>query len=231
VLIGANLFPVFAAFYYWMPKITGRLMNERLGKWSFWLMFIGFNITFFPMHITGITGMPRRIYTYSEGFGWGRLNLLATVGAFVLGIGILISLWNFLVSARRGALAGNNPWRADSLEWATTSPPAPYGTVHIPTVQSRHPLWDEYDEEYDPNGQRILDEGRLTLATTWLDAEPWALAQVPEATISPLFFALGMTAIFTGLIFQLLWLALAGIIVALVMSAIWLWPKRKGETA
>jgi hypothetical protein len=206
-------------------------MDERLGRWSFWIMFIGFNVAFFPMHITGITGMPRRIYTYPEGFGWGRLNLLATIGAFVLGIGILVSLWNFLVSARRGAIAGNNPWRADSLEWVTSSPPAPYGTVHIPTVRSRHPLWDDYDEEYDPNGQRILDEGRFTLATTWRDAEPWALAQVPEATISPLLFALGMTAIFTGLIFQLLWLALAGIIVALVMSAIWLWPKSQGETA
>src|SRR5262249_39342411 len=171
-------------------------MNERPGKVSFWLMFIGFNVAFFPQHILGILGMPRRVYTYQAGFGWERMNLVGTIFAFVLGIGIGVSVWNFLVSARRGALAGKNPWRADTLEWDTESPPEPYATTHIPTVKTRHPLWDDYDEKYDPNDERVLDRGRQTLATSWLDAEPRAVARMPEDTITPLLITLGLTLIF-----------------------------------
>ena len=150
VLIGSNLFPVFAGFYYWLPKMTGRMLNERLGKWSFWVMFVGFNVGFFPMHIVGLLGMPRRIYTYAPELGLGSLNETMTGGAFVLGIGILISIVNLMVSLRNGALAGKNPWNSDGLEWGTDSPPKPYGTVHIPTVVSRHPLWDDHEEEGIP---------------------------------------------------------------------------------
>jgi cytochrome c oxidase subunit I len=228
VLIGANVFPVFAAFYYWMPKITGRMMNERLGKVSFWLMFIGFNVAFFPQHILGILGMPRRVYTYPAGFGWERMNMLGTIFAFVLGIGIGISVWNFLVSARRGAIAGKNPWRADTLEWDTESPPASYATLRIPTVKTRHPLWDDYDEKYDPKDERVLDRGRETLATSWLDAEPRAVARMPEDTITPLLIALGLTLIFVALLFKLLWIALAGVVFSLAVAAAWLWPRRPG---
>lgn len=114
VLVGANVFPVFAGFYYWLPKITGRLLDERLGTWSFWVMFIGFNLTFFPMHIAGIEGMTRRIYTYQAGNGWDSLNMLATVGAFVLSAGILISIINFFQSLQTGRAAGRNPWNADT---------------------------------------------------------------------------------------------------------------------
>jgi cytochrome c oxidase subunit I len=231
VLVGANVFPVFAAFYYWLPKITGRMMNERLGKWSFWLMFIGFNLAFFPMHVAGIIGMPRRIYTYPLGSGLERLNLLATIGAFILGVGILVSIWNFVVSMRRGAIAGNDPWRADTLEWKLQSPPTPYAWARIPTVRTRHPLWDEHDEEYDPHDERILDQGRLTLATSRLDAEPQAIARMPEDTITPLLLALGITAVFVGLVLKLPWLALAGIIFTLAIGALWLWPQRRGELA
>ena len=108
VLIGSNLFPVFAGFYYWLPKMTGRLMSERLGKWSFWIMFVGFNVGFFPMHIVGLLGMPRRIYTYGSSLGLQSMNELMTVGAFVLGIGILISMLNLMISVRSGKLAGNS---------------------------------------------------------------------------------------------------------------------------
>lgn len=225
VLVGANMFPVFAAFYYWLPKITGRMMNETLGKWSFWIMFIGFNVAFFPMHITGLLGMPRRIYTYPAGLGWQRWNLASTVGAFVLAAGILISLWNFFVSMRSGEIAGRDPWQADSLEWDMPSPPPSYGTVHIPTVRSRHPLWDEHDEEDDPGGQRILDDGRLTLASTSLDADVLALARMPEDTITPLLLALALTLLFTALILKWLWVALAGLILMAVVTGVWLWPE------
>jgi cytochrome c oxidase subunit I len=119
VLIGANVFPVFAALYYWLPKMTGRLMNEPAGRWSFWLMLIGFNVAFFPMQITGLLGMPRRIYTYSPEMGWDTLNLVITFGALVLALGVLVSLVNLVTSIRSGPYAGPNPWNADSLEWST----------------------------------------------------------------------------------------------------------------
>lgn len=225
VLIGANVFPVMAAFYHWLPKATGRLMNEVAGRWSFWLMFIGFNIGFFPMHLTGLAGMPRRIYTYGAEMGWDRMNLIVTVGAFVFAIGVLVSAVNFFVSSRRGALAGADPWKADSLEWSTASPPASYGSTDIPTVAGRHPLWDSHDEESDPHGERVLDTQRLTIATTWLDARPAAIAKMPEDTPQPLLVALALTAVATAVLLQALWLALGfGLLTALLAGA-WLWPE------
>ncbi|MBV9758225.1 MAG: cbb3-type cytochrome c oxidase subunit I, partial [Alphaproteobacteria bacterium] len=147
VLIGINLFPVVGGIYMWFPKMTGRMLSERLGKWNFWLMFIGFNLGFFPMHIVGLLGMPRRIYTYPAGFGWHALNLIITVGAFLLALGILLFLVNVVVSLRRGGIAGPNPWDAPSLEWATPSPPPPYNFAVIPSVASRHPLWEKRLQE------------------------------------------------------------------------------------
>jgi cytochrome c oxidase subunit 1/cytochrome c oxidase subunit I+III len=229
VLVGGNLFPVFAAFYYWLPKMTGRMMNETLGKWSFWVMFIGFNVAFFPMHILGLVGMPRRIYTYPAGLGFGPLNMLETIGAFVLGIGILMSIIGFIHSLRFGRLAGRNPWNADTLEWLTDSPPEPYAHVHLPTVATRHPLWDDHDEEYDPDDERVLAEGRLTLVSDWLDAEPFAVSKMPEETISPLLLALALFGFFLALVFQQMWYALAAFIAMIVLTGYWLWPREKGE--
>lgn len=225
VLVGTNVMPVFAAFYYWLPKMSGRMMNERLGKWSFWIMFIGLNLAFFPMHISGIKGMPRRIYTYPPGLGLEGLNTTSTIGAFILGVGIAVSLYNFVRTMRAGAYAGRNPWNADTLEWSAESPPAPYGSVHIPRVRSRHPLWDDYDEEYDPGDRRVYDQGRLTLASTWLDAEPVALARMPEDTLTPLYLTLTLSLVFAALLADKLWLALAGVIASLIVMACWMWPK------
>jgi cytochrome c oxidase subunit 1/cytochrome c oxidase subunit I+III len=230
VLVGANMFPVFAALYYWLPKMTGRMLSERLGKISFWVMFIGFNLAFFTMHILGIAGMPRRIYTYNRGLGWGPMNMLVTVGAFILAIGILLTIINFFWSLREGDLAGKNPWNADSLEWSTDSPPKPYGSVHIPTVITRHPLWDEHEEEEDPKGERILDEGRLTFSTTWLDGNTFALSRMPEDTILPLLAALGFMTIFTAGVFRQMWVMLIGLIFSLIIVAIWLWPRVEPKT-
>lgn len=231
VLIGANLFPVLASFYFWLPKITGRMMSEKLGKWSFWITFIGFNIAFFPMHLLGVFGMPRRIYTYAAGMGWESLNIASTIGAFTLAVGILLTVVNFFRSLRHGELAGKNPWNADGLEWETDSPPAPYATVHIPVVHSRHPLWDAYDEEYDPDNQRILDRGRFTLGTTWLNARPVAVTRMPEDTIMPLVLALSLAVVFIGLIITNLWLSLAGAILSLAAMAGWLWPETESGIA
>jgi heme/copper-type cytochrome/quinol oxidase subunit 1 len=225
------VFPVFAGFYYWLPKITGRMMNETMGKWSFWIMFIGFNLGFFPMHLAGLGGMPRRIYTYPAGLGLDGLNMTATVGSFILGVGILVSVVNFVWSRKNGTLAGKDPWKADSLEWDTESPPAVYGTVHIPTVVSRHPLWDDHDEAHDPHDERVLDNGRFTFATTALDAIPDSISRMPEDTIAPLLLAVAMLLFFVAMVFQALWWALAGVVATLFVSYYWLWPPKEMKTA
>jgi cytochrome c oxidase subunit 1/cytochrome c oxidase subunit I+III len=231
VLIGANVFPVFAAFYYWLPKMMGRMMNETLGKISFWVMFIGFNVGFFPMNLLGIAGMPRRVYTYPAGLGLQGLNMTITIGAFIFAIGILLSIINFFISLRNGAIAGKNPWNADTLEWDTDSPPKPYATVHIPTVVTRHPLWDDHDEQYDPNNERVLDQGRLTISTSWLDGEPQSIMKMPEDSIAPLLLALALTWVFMALIFQAMWVTVPGLILTLFASYYWLWPQPEEKLA
>ncbi len=133
---------LFAGTYYWFPKFTGRLLDERLGKIHFWLYVIGSNVTFFPMHILGLMGMPRRQYTYPPGLGWDQLNLIETVGAYILAVGTLVFLWNWFVTMRKPKTAPNDPWDAFTLEWATSSPPPVENFETIPVVRSRRPLWD-----------------------------------------------------------------------------------------
>jgi cytochrome c oxidase subunit 1/cytochrome c oxidase subunit I+III len=229
VLIGSNLFPVFAGFYYWLPKMTGRMMNERLGKWSFWIMFLGFNVGFFPMHILGLLGMPRRIFTYQPGLGYDGWNMVVTAGSFVLGIGILLSIVNLLSSLRKAPDAGRNPWNSDGLEWDTDSPPASYATVHIPLVASRHPLWDDFDESADPEGDRVLDQGRLTPTTTWLDAEPVGIATIPEDSLAPILAALTMLGFFATMVVQMVWVALSFILATFLIGCFWMWPRTEKE--
>jgi len=142
LLIGANLFPVLAALYYWFPKMTGRMLGERLGRWSFWVTFLGFNVGFFPVHVSA------------------SLDMLTTVGALIMAVGLLLTLWNVARSRRMGLVAGSNPWQADTLEWAVSSPPPSYGATRIPIVRSRHPLWDDHDEHEDPGDERVLAERR-----------------------------------------------------------------------
>jgi len=152
VIVGAILFGVFAAFYYWFPKMTGRMYSEALGKLHFWLFVLGFHLTFDFMHIPGLLGMPRRIYTYEPGRGWETWNLLVSVGAIVQGIAILVFVWNMLDSMFRGQLAGNDPWDAWTLEWSIPSPPPEYNFATIPEVRSRRPLWDlKHPEDPDWN--------------------------------------------------------------------------------
>jgi cytochrome c oxidase subunit 1 len=152
VLVGAILFMLFSAFYYWYPKMTGRMLSEKLGKWHFWLFLIGFHLTFDLMHIPGILGMPRRIYTYEADRGWAMLNMLVSSGGFIQAIASLLFVWNLVHSYFKGAIAGADPWDAWTLEWSTTSPPPPYNFATIPSVGSRRPLWDlKHPEDPDSN--------------------------------------------------------------------------------
>jgi cytochrome c oxidase subunit I len=142
VLVGAIVFNIFAALYYWFPKATGRMLSERLGRWHFWLLVVGFNLTFVTLHFAGILGMPRRIYTYPADRGWELLNLVATLGVPLQAAAVLLFLINVVISLRRGKPAGDDPWDAWTLEWTTTSPPPPYNFETPPEVRSRRPLWD-----------------------------------------------------------------------------------------
>ena len=142
VLIGGLLFTIFAAIYYWFPKATGKMLSETLGRWHFWLLVIGFNLTFGPQHIAGILGMPRRIYTYAPGRGWELWNLLSSIGVAFQALAVLFFVWNVIRALRQGPPAGDDPWDAWTLEWTTTSPPPEYNFETLPEVQSRRPLWD-----------------------------------------------------------------------------------------
>jgi cytochrome c oxidase subunit 1/cytochrome c oxidase subunit I+III len=142
VLFGGSVFGIFAGFYYWFPKFSGRMLSERIGVWNFWLVFIGFNMTFFVQHILGLAGMPRRVFTYPDLPGWAVMNLISSIGAFILGLSVLVFLWNIYESLANGAVAGDNPWDAWTLEWATTSPPPSLNFDRVPPVHGRRPLWD-----------------------------------------------------------------------------------------
>jgi len=206
------------------------MMNEYLGKWSFWIMFFGFNVGFFPMHLLGLAGMPRRVYTYASGLGWGIWNLIVTIGSYMFAIGILLFLINVWISLKRGRPAGANPWGAPSLEWATSSPPPPYNFAVIPTVASRYPLWeDEMDEGTGRSTVReglLLDHGRETLGTTILDAEPAVILKMPGDTFTPLILALGLALLFVGLLVHAWWVVGLAVAVTLFASVGWLWPQR-----
>jgi cytochrome c oxidase subunit 1/cytochrome c oxidase subunit I+III len=230
VIIGINVFPVVGGVYYWFPKVTGRLMNETLGKWSFWVMFIGFNVAFLPMHILGIEGMPRRIYTYANGLGWSTPNLIVTIGAYVFAVGILLFLVNVFLSLKCGKQAGANPWNAASLEWSTSSPPPAYNFAVIPIVASRYPLWedqlDEGAERTSVDAGLLLDKGRETIGTSLLDAQPDVILKMPGDSYLPLLLALAMTALFVSLLLHLWWELGIAALLTLIVSVAWLWPER-----
>ena len=231
VLIGANLFPVMAAFYYWLPKMTGRLMDERLGRWNFWLMLIGMLVGFWTMHVTGLLGMPRRVFTYTADSGWTTVNVITTAGVAVFIVGVLVGIYNFFYSLRHGEPAGPNPWRADTLEWSSESPPPVYGVAHIPTVKSRHPLWDTHIEEDDPQNERALDERKETLATTTMDAKDGFIAWMPDESLLPLVAGALLFGIFLALVWKLLWIVLALTLATALTAAVWMWPDHKELSA
>jgi cytochrome c oxidase subunit I+III len=235
VLIGGVVFPLFAAFYYWMPKFTGRMMNESLGRWNFWLMFVGFNSGFFFMHILGFMGMPRRVYTYLPNLGWDLWNLISTIGAIIFGIGVLILMVNFVMSLLWGKQAGYNPWESSTLEWATSSPPALYNFRYIPIVRSREPLWEQpWNPEYDDmeRGQgEYLDLPTENLSrdlqiTSTVDAELEYRQSVPKPSFLPLLLALSVGFSIIGIMVNVVLVPIGAVFAFLVIAA-WTWPHKE----
>jgi cytochrome c oxidase subunit 1 len=226
VLIGGAVFPLLAGAYYWFPKFTGRMMSERTGKWNFWLAFIGFNVAFFPMHILGLQGMPRRVYTYQPEMGWGDLNLLATTGSLVLFSSFALFLWNMVSSARHGALAGDNPWGAGTLEWATSSPPPPQNFDRIPFVTSREQIWAE--RETFPVVTGLAVDYREVVVTTAAEGKPDLRETSPEPSIWPLLTAIATSVTFVGSIFTP-WAVVWGSIPVAIGLIGWFWPKGTPE--
>ncbi|MDQ3243781.1 MAG: cytochrome c oxidase subunit I [Gemmatimonadota bacterium] len=190
VLFGGSIMGIFAGIYHYFPKITGRLLDEKLGKVHFWLNFIAMNLTFFPMHFSGMLGMPRRIYTYDSGQGWDTFNLISSIGAYMLVVATAIFVYNFFLSRKRGEVAGSNPWGAGTLEWTIPSPPPEYNFATIPTVTSRYPLWE--GNEKDMESARINSQEGKTPEDLHI--------VLPYSTIKPLVVAGAMVIMFCGLL-------------------------------
>jgi cytochrome c oxidase subunit I+III len=221
-LIGGAVFPLLGAIHYWFPKMTGRMPGELAGKVSFWLIFLGFNVAFFPMHLLGLWGMPRRVYTYPEEMGWGGVNLLSSAGAYVLAAGFAVYFLNLIVSLRKGAPAGPNPWGGGGLEWATSSPPPAYNFGLTPVVEGREPLWKSKGRLPVMTG--LSSDHREVLLTSVSDAVPDIRAGSPPPSIWPFVTAVAVTALFLGSIFNewlLLWLSPPAVLAILG----WFWPQ------
>jgi cytochrome c oxidase subunit 1 len=228
VLLGGAVFPLFAAFYYWFPKFTGRLLDERLGRWQFWTFFVGFNVTFFPMHLLGLAGMPRRIYTYAADTGWGTLNLVATIGAAIIAVSVLLFVVNVIRTRAGGEAAGDDPWGAATLEWATHSPPPAFNFVALPVVASREPLWArEADEPTHVSG--LSAQVREGLVTTVLDALPDVRYAYPSPSIWPAVAAVTVVVwlFWSNVTPSGMWY---GLIPPAIAFILWYWPTRR-ETA
>ena len=223
VLIGGSVFPLLGALHYWFPKMTGRMLSERLGTIAFALLFVGFNLTFFPQHLLGLFGMPRRVYTYPQAMGWGTLNLLATAGAITMFVALSVYLFNIVFSLRRGAQAANNPWTASSLEWATTSPPPVFNFSPLLTVTGKDPLWEATGDE--PIVVGVSAECREVLITRVMDAEPDHKKEWPEPSIWPFWTAVATTALFIGSIFTP-WAVIWGSVPVTITMIAWFWPRQ-----
>jgi len=229
VIFGAAVFPILGGLYYWFPKVTGRMYHEGWGKASFWLTFTGTALTFFPMHIVGLLGMPRRQYTYHGGLGWTGYNLVESLGSYLLAAGLIAVVVNLAVSLRRGALAGNDPFGGATLEWATTSPPPPYNYAVIPRVTSPYPMWDAEDRAEDvrklDRGELVLDRGHETPATTVLDAEWDETLRMPSDSPWPILLAAATAVVFTMLLLGHVVTAAVFTGVAALVLAAWHWNE------
>jgi cytochrome c oxidase subunit 1 len=230
VLFGGSIMGIFAGIYHYFPKMTGRFMSEKIGNWHFWLTFIAFNLTFFPMHFAGMLGMPRRVYTYDAGQGWEVFNLMATAGTYLLVVATLFFVWNFIRSGKKGEIAGNDPWGAGTLEWSIPSPPPEYNFAQIPEVTSRYPLWDLKD----PSKTAGIDHSHAD-ALTITDAHAVPVHEeterhtakelgipMPFPTFKPFVAAFGIVAMFSGLLFMRNDMFAVSLTVILSGAALWI---------
>ena len=228
VLLGGAVFPLWGAFYYWFPKFTGRMLSETLGRWNFALFFVGVNVAFFPMHLLGLYGMPRRVYTYVAESGWGDLNLLSTAGAVTIAISVVVFLVNVVRALIAGSRAADDPWETSStLEWAVSSPPPPYNFAELPVVEGRYALWDRSAEAPVVTGLR--SDQRELLITTLLDAQPDHRHRTPDPTIWPLLAALATGVTFIALVYTPWAMVIGAVLIAVPLIA-WGWPRpRPGD--
>jgi cytochrome c oxidase subunit I+III len=236
VMIGGVIFPILAGLHYYFPILSGRQLSERLGRLAFWLTFTGFNLAFLPMHVTGLRGMPRRVFTYPADAGFDTLNLVSTVGAFVLAAGLAVVLWDVVRPRGREPYSERNPWSAGTLEWLQEMPGKPWGMRSIPEIDSRYPLWDQ------PNLQRDVDEGRFylpdaeeglreTLVTSVIDAVPQQCLRLPGSSFVPMLAAFAVGGFFIFGTYHKWWLASASLLAAIAVIWYWLWigPGREAD--
>ena len=228
VLIGGMLFPLSAGIYYYWPLVSGRRLSDKLGKLAFWLMFIGFNVAFLPMHYSGLAGMARRVWTYPEGLGIGTVNMISSVSAFVFAAGFLVIVWDVLRPRKKEAYAERNPWNAGTLEWLAEMPGENWGVRSVPIVTSRYPIWDQ------PNFIDDVDKGRFylpdaeemkreTLITSVLDGKPLQCLRVPGPSFMPMIAAILTGAVFIFATFHWWTATVVSMVLAIVSITIWLW--------
>ena len=220
VLFGGLILAIFSGFYFWFPKFFGRMLNERIGKINFWTMLIGFNLTFFPMHLLGLYGQPRRTYRYDTGMGWTGLNQIVSIGSFLVAFSVLIFLVNVIFSlvAKRGAVAGNDPWDARTLEWSISSPPPAYNFAEIPQVSGPDGFWDQKYTEDDQGRLLAIPSGGSASAKPESDGSG---IHLPSPSIYPLVVAIGILPIAYGAVFENLIMVGAGVLVMLFGMYAW----------
>lgn len=228
VLIGGAVFPIVAGCYYFFPLLNGKKLSDRLGKIAFWLMFVGFNLTFLPMHFTGLRGMPRRVFTYPADLGFDMLNMISSIGAFILGGGIAVVLWDIVRPKSKDPMSPRNPWKAGTLEWLPTMPPPSWGVRSIPEIDSRYPLWEQKNFERDVDQGRFYlpdaEEGlRETLVTSVIDAKPIQCLRLPGPSFVPAIAAITLGGFFILGTFHWWTAALLSLLGSIGVFWYWLW--------
>jgi cytochrome c oxidase subunit 1/cytochrome c oxidase subunit I+III len=231
IIFGAAVFPIFGGLYYWFPKVTGKLPFELPGQIGFWVIFVGTNLLFFPMHIVGLLGMTRRIYTYPSDLGWGPYNLVETIGGYVTAAGIVLLLGNLVWSYRRGAPGGPDPWHGPTLEWTVSSPPPEYDFPVIPKVTSAYPNWDAADREEDrrklAEGVLVLERGHEQVEVTPVDANFSEIVSMPHNSAWPPLLAASLALVFIALVLHKF--GVAGVMAVLCVLTLLGWHSREPE--
>jgi heme/copper-type cytochrome/quinol oxidase subunit 1 len=222
IIFGAAVFPIFGGMYYWFPKVTGKLYFERPGQISFWIIFVGTNLLFFPMHIVGLLGMPRRVYTYPGDVGWTSYNVIESIGGYVTAVGILVLFANLVYSYFRGAPSGPDPWHGPTLEWTIPSPPPEYNFATIPTVTSAYPNWED-----ETPSSLALDQGHQQHVSTISDGWTAEIVEMPHSSPWPLVLAAALTVAFALLVVQKY--AYAAIMLVVVGLALVAWHTKEPQ--